>query len=265
MTIDEPFEYLTFGGTFSRTFSLLIDRFDLFMGITGVVMIPYTVLVLTLGIFIATVVIREEDVPDFHPKHVPMVVLIVLVQMIFYEIATVIGQGAISQAVSMIYIGQRPMWYPCILSAWNRKWTLLGSSLLVFGGISLAFIPTWICIAVAVAMPNGLTITLAVLVGVAFVLGGVYVFVGFVMTSPAIMVESHRSSIKGMTRSWELAVGSRCYLLSTLFCLWLMNNLVSRLLSNMFLTGDVMDVMFSIVGIVVSVLPMLLFFPLHGM
>jgi hypothetical protein len=265
MTIDEPFEYLTFGGTFSRTFGLLIDRFDLFMGITGLVMIPYSVLLLTLGIFVASVVIREEDVPDFHPSHVPMVVMIVLIQMIFYEIATVIGQGAISQAVAMIYIGQRPGWLQCVRSAWGKKWPLLGSSLLLYWGLFLAFIPTWVFIVVAVANSNGLTITLACLAGLVFFVSGLYAFIGLIMTSPAIMVEGHGSPIKAMMRSWELAAGSRCYLLCTLFCLWLIGNLVSRLLHNMFVTGDVMDVMFSIVGIVVSVVPMLLFFPLHAM
>jgi hypothetical protein len=265
MTIDEPFEYLTFGGTFSRTFGLLIDRFDLFMGITGIVMIPYTILLVTLGIFIASVVIREEEVPEFHPTHLPTIILVVLVQMICYEFATVIGQGAISQAVSMLYVGQSPNWYQCVVAAWNKKWPLIGSSVLLYGGLFVAFIPTWIIIVLAVTIPNGFTIALAVLVGIAYVVMGQYVFIGLIMTSPAIMIEGHRSPIKGMTRSWELASGSRVYLLCTMFCLWFMGNLVSRLLNNMFVTGDIMDLMFSIVGVVVTVIPMILFFPLHGM
>lgn len=265
MTIDEPFEYLTFGGTFSRTFGLLIDRFDLFLGITGVVMVPYTILLLTLGILIASVVIREEEVPEFHMKHVPLIVMILLIQMVFYELATVIGQGGISQAVAMLYVGQRPDWWHCVRSAWSKKCALVGSSLLVYGALFLAFIPAYILFVVAVAIPNGLTITLACLAGLALVVFGVYGFIGTVMTSPAIMIEGFTSPIKAISRSWELATGSRCYLICTLLCLWLMSNLLSRLLHNMFISGDIMDVMFSIVGIVVSVLPMMLFFPLHGM
>ncbi len=51
MTIDEPFEYLTLGATFGRTFGLFLDRFDLFCAITGIMLVPLIVLMLTLVIF----------------------------------------------------------------------------------------------------------------------------------------------------------------------------------------------------------------------
>jgi hypothetical protein len=41
--------------------------------------------------------------------------------------------------------------------------------------------------------------------------------------------------------------------------------MVSRLLSNIFMTGDAMDILFSVAGIVVTILPLLVFFPLHAM
>lgn len=43
MAIDDPFEYLSFGATLGRTFSLLFDRFDFFMGVSLIVIIPYAV------------------------------------------------------------------------------------------------------------------------------------------------------------------------------------------------------------------------------
>jgi hypothetical protein len=265
MTIDEPFEYLTFGGTFSRTFGLFFERFDIFMAITGIVLVPYVVLFLTLGIFAASVVIREEEVPDFHPSHIPIIVGVVFLQLVVYEISTVLGQGAISHAVASIYVGQRPGWLQCVRESWKRKLALFGSSLLVYGALFLAGIPPFILISVATVIPNVLTIVLACVSGVAFVVGGLYGYIGAIMSSPAIMVEGFSNPVKGIMRSWELATGSRCYLLCTLFCLWFLNNLVARLLHNMFITGDVMDILFTIVGIVVSVIPLLLFFPLHAM
>jgi hypothetical protein len=258
MTIDEPFEYLTFGGTFGRTFGLFFDRLDLFMGMSGVVIVPYTVLLLTSSIIAASIIVREEEVPDFHPTHIPAIVLILLIQMILYELCSVIGQGAISKAVASIYIGQRPEWLNCLKDAWKMKLPLLGSSVLVYGALCVAFIPAWIFVAMAIMSPNGLTITLAVVASLAFVAGGLYGFIGVTMVSPAIMIESIRNPIQGITRSWELATGSRCYLLCTLFCLWFLNNLVARLLHNMFVTGDVMDILFSVVGIIVSIVPILL-------
>jgi hypothetical protein len=79
------------------------------------------------------------------------------------------------------------------------------------------------------------------------------------------MIENFSSPMQGINRSWELTMGSRCYLMCTLFCLWFLNDLVSRLLHNIFVTGDIMDVFFSLAGIVVAVIPLLLYFPLHSM
>lgn len=258
MTIDEPFEYLTFGGTFGRAFSLFVDRFDLFMGMSGVVIVPFAVLLLTISIIAASILIREEEVPDFHPHHIPAIVLVLLTQFILYELCSVIGQGAISKAVASIYVGQRPGFGNCLMDAWKMKWSLLGSSVLVYGALCVAFIPAWIFIALSIMIPNPFTIILAVLSSLAFIAGGLYGYVGVVMVSPAIMIESIRHPVQAITRSWELATGSRCYLLCTMFCLWFLNQLVARLLHNMFVTGDVMDILFSIVGIVVSIVPMLL-------
>ncbi|KAL3904460.1 MAG: hypothetical protein SGARI_004912 [Bacillariaceae sp.] len=236
MPIDEPFEYLTFGATFGRTFGLLFDRFDLFCAITAVVIVPFVILVLTLGIFVS------------------------------YEIATVIGQGAISKAVAMIYVGQQPTWMGCLRdAALKRGCTLLGSSILVYGTLTVAGLPAIIFLLVVVANPNVLTIILAVATCTFFIVGGTYGYIGAVMSSPAIMIEGFTNPLQGVMRSWELATGSRCYLLCTLFCLWLMNNLLARLLHNMFVGGDVLDAVLSIVGIIVSVVPILIFFPLHAM
>ena len=266
MTIDEPFEYLTFGGTFGRSFGLLIDRFDLFMAVSLVVMIPFAVLYLTTVIFLASILIREEEIPDFHPTHIPALILIFALQIILFDFASVIGQGAITQAVSQIYIGQRPEWLQCIKKAWKRKWPLVGSSLLVHGSLFLALVPVLIFVSLALLFgPNAFTTTMAVLSSIAYVAGGSYAYIGLVLTSPAIMVEGFASPIKGIKRSWELAIGSRCYLFCTLFCLWFLNQLIARLLHNMFLSGDVMDIFFSLVGIVVSIIPLFISFPLYAM
>jgi hypothetical protein len=265
MTIDEPFEYLTFGATFSRTFGIFFDRLDLFCAIAAVVIVPFTVFVLTLGIFGAYLLIREEEIPDFQPKHIPLIIFILFCQAVAYEIATVLGQGAISKAVAMIYVGQQPTWMGCLRDSFKRACALIGSSILVYGSLFVAGLPALIFLLVVSANPNALTITLAVVSCSAFIVGGVYGFIGASMSSPAIVIEGFSNPLQGVMRSWELAKGSRCYLLCTLFCLWLISDLLTRLLHNMFITGDIMDALFSIVGVIVSVVPLLLFFPLHAM
>jgi hypothetical protein len=265
MTIDGPFEYLTFGATFSRTFSLFCDRMDLFCAITGIVIVPYSVLILTVAIFVAYVMIQGEEVPEFQPTHIPLITIIMFLQAVAYEIATVLGQGAISKAVAMIYVGQQPTWFGCLQDSFKRVCALMGSSILVYGTLFVAGIPPLIFLLVVTANRNPLTIILAVASCSAFIVGGVYGFIGVCMSSPAIVIEGFSNPLQGIMRSWELAKGSRCYLLCTLFCLWLMRNLLTRLLHNMFITGDVLDALVSVVGVIVSVVPLLLFFPLHAM
>lgn len=264
MSIDEPFEYLTFGGTFGRTFGLMIDRFDLFMAISTVVFIPFVVLYLTSIIFAASVIIREDEIPDFHPKHLAILIFVFAMQFLLYDVSSVVGQGAVTHAVAQIYIGQRPTWLNCLKKGWKKKWVLVCSSLIVHGSLMLSLIPMLIIISFTAFNPNGFTIALSVITGIAYLCGAIFGYLGVILTSPAIMVEGFTSPIKGIQRSWELATGSRCYLFCTLFCFWFLNQLIVRLLHNMFVSGNIMDAMFSIVGIVMSVVPVLIYFPLHS-
>jgi hypothetical protein len=259
--IDEPFEYLSFGQTFSRTFGVFIDSFDVFMSVSAVVMIPYAVLNLTLGVLLAPVHIREEEIPDSHPKHIPMIMLILACQLAAYTFITVIGRAAIIRAVALMYIGQRPTWMTCLKAAYDKAWPLLGANLIIYCAVLAGILLPALVIWVAIINPNFLTILLACLAFAALIFGGIYGYVGVVMTNPALVVEGY-----GIQRSWELTTGSRCYMFCCLFLLYVMNEFLNRLLHNMFSTGDtVMDVLFSVAGIVVQAVPMLIFFPLHAM
>ena len=265
MAIDDPFEYLTFGGTFGRAFGILFDRFDLFMTITGVVMVPFFVLYLSVLLVLAKIYVIEEFNPDFHLTHIPLLVLTFGVQVLVYDLSSVIGQGAITEAVSQMYVGERPEAIECLAKAWRRKWSLIGSSLIVYGSLFVGLMPVYSLIFLATIHPNAFVITLVVLVTIIFVAGFVYFYFGVVLTSPAIMVEGFTSPMKGVKRSWELCTGSRCYLVSTLFCLWFLTQLVTRLLHNMFVMGNAVDAIFSFVGIAATVAPIALSFPMHAM
>ena len=265
MPIDEPFEYLTFGGTFSRTFSLWMERAEFFSTIAGIVLVPFTVLFVTIALVAAIWIVEEDEIPDFHPKHIPLVTFIFGLQYLVYSLATIIGRGAISVGVARMYVGQPVTVMQCLKDAWAKKCTLIAVSAIMGSGMLIGVIVVSIFIGIAVASPNGLTIFLAVITSLAVIAAGFYWYVGIVLTNAAIMIENFSGPIQGMKRSWELVAGSRCYLICALFCLWLMNDLVSRLFHNLFVGGDVMDVFFSIVGILISVLPLVVYFPLHAM
>lgn len=265
MPINEPFEYLTFGGTFSRTFSLWFDRFDFFTSIAAVVLVPLTALTISVGLVSAIWIVETEEIPDFHPKHLPLIIFIFGMQYFVYSLATIIGRGAISLGVARMYVGQPVNMMDCLKEAWAKKCTLLTVSLFMGSAMlfAVAILATFIFI--AVAFTNAFSIFLAVVVSLCVCAAGFYGYIGIVLTSPSIMIENFSGPIQGMKRSWELATGSRCYLFWTLFCLWFLNDMVSRALLNIFVGGDIMDVVFSLAGLVVAILPLLIYFPLHAM
>ena len=265
MPIDEPFEYLTFGGTFSRTFSLWMDRWEFFSIIAGIVLLPFTVLFVTVALVAAIWIVEEDEIPDFHPKHLPLVISIFGLQYLVYSVATIIGRGAISLGVARMYVGQPVTVMECMKEAWAKKCTLISVSAIMGAAMLVCVFIVSMFIGIATASPNGLTIFLAVVTTLVVVAGGFYGYVGIVLTNPSIMIENLSGPIHGMKRSWELVAGSRCYLICALFCLWLMNDLVSRLFHNLFVGGDVMDMYFTIVGILISVLPLVVYFPVHAM
>lgn len=265
MPIDEPFEYLTFGGTFSRTFSLWVDRFDFFSSIAGLVLVPYAILTVSIGLLAAIWIVEEEEIPEFHPKHIPMVIVIFGLQFLMYSLATIIGRGAIILGVARMYVGQRATLMECLQDTWAKKWPLISVAVMIGSALMVAVIVAAVFVSIAAGYPNPFTIFLAVMACGAVLSFGLYGYIGVVLVNPAIMVENFSGPIQGLKRSWELATGSRCYLMCTLFCLWFLNDMVSRLLHNIFVTGDVMDIVFSVAGIVVSVVPLLLYFPLQAM
>lgn len=265
MAIDEPFEYLTFGRTFSRAFGIWLDRFDFFSSIAGVVLVPFAVLMISLGLLLAVWIIEEEEVPNFHPKHIPVVILIFGLQFMIYEFATILGRAAIMRGVANMYVGQSVTLMECFQAAWAKKVPLISVSFIVGLGGALGIGVVALFVHLASSYPNPFTIFLAVVAGLVVLTGGAYAYIGVVMANASIMIENFSGPVQGIQRSWELATGSRCYLMCVLFCLWFMNQLLSRLLHNMFSSGDIMDAIFSLAGLVVSILPLLIYFPLKSM
>lgn len=270
--IDEPFEYLTFGGTFGRAFALFFDRFDLYMAISGVVMIPFALIFVSLVIFVVSAAFSSYD-PDCDYEyeydcdesgHALLGVLVFGVEILAYALATVIGQGAITNAVAKIYIGQQAEWLKCLKSAWRRKWSLLGASLLVDGSLFVVLLLAWIAIFIAVWKPNAFTVILSIVWTIALIVGATYAYSGLLLASPAIMVEGFASPIRGVKRSWELSTGSRCYLVCTLISLTFVCNLAYAFLNNLFGSGNFYIAMVNPIDMLVRLIPLSIYFPLHS-
>ena len=264
----DPFQYLSFGGTFNRTLNLFMERFDLFLTLSGIVLVPFCILMATTTVtLVALTVEKEHSLEDFHPKHMPLIASIIVIQFLFYALVTVVGRAAMIRAVSLMYLGEpneQIQWYPCLRQSLGQFWSLVGAQLILAGGFGVTSILPWAFIIWATVKPGFLSILLATIFGVLFVAAAIYMYISLVLSTPAIVIEK-RTSIQGLQRAWELSQGSRCYILCTLFVFWFVNNLISRLLHNMFTSGTTMDLLFSVAGIVVSILPLLVFTPLHTM
>lgn len=255
--IDDPFGYLTFGGTFKRTFALFFDRFDLFMAISAVVMVPFVIIYASTLILMILALFEGLDLDDMAG---PIGFLVFCIEFGIYALATVIGQGAVTYAVAKIYIGENPEWLECLKTAWKRKWQLLGASLLVDGSIFLCLMLVAAAILIFGFDPNPFTITLLVLASVFAAVGIAYAYSGLLLVSPSIMVESFSSPIKGIKRSWELSTGSRCYLICTMISLYFCLLMANSFLMNLFGSDSVI----SILDFVIRIIPLTLYFPLHA-
>jgi len=191
-----------------------------------------------------------------------LIVTVIGIQFLLYSAVTVVAFGAMIRAVGMIYIGQRPTLGSCLRYSWNRFLTVLLADLMLNGAVVVIMIPLAIAIYVSLTSQKVAILLCTLIALIAFIVAATYFQIGLVLTIPSIIIESSNitTPIQGLKRSWELADGSRCYLLCTLLLFALVSNLITRLLHNMFLTKDLMDALFSVAGIVVTVIPLLVFF-----
>lgn len=259
--IDDPFEYLTFGGTFGRAFGILFDRFDVFMGITFIVLIPFSIIFVTIIIFVIHSLV--EDKP---PEAVDFIIQFLTygIEIVIYGLVTVIGRGAITHAVTQIYIGQPLGWLQCLKAAWKKKYSLFGAALVVYGVflvvVILAALGLWLILGFFF---NGFTITLSVVFGIAVFGCALYAYTGVLLTNSTVMVENFSSPIKGVKRSWELSTGSRCYLMCSMFCLWMLLELLTAFFHNMFGAGSFYWGS-SIIDVIIRLGSYAFYFPLHA-
>jgi hypothetical protein len=282
-TIANPFQYLTFGQTFSRTFGIFFDHLDTFLALSMVVLVPFAIVWITFGLFTISRLFSqmkawERDDPyggdSFQPHHLPLVGSILVVQGMAYAVMTQVGRGAMCRAVAELYLGQIPQWKSCLSDAWQRRGPLVGSAVLIAGGLLIGMIIPYISLAVAlVGGGDSIWWMITVVLCGGYVVGASYFYTGTLLVTPALMVEplpapGRTVCMEGLRRSWDLATGSRCYIGCTLFGLYFMNDLVRRLLHNMFFPGwgnMATEIFFSLVGLTVMVIPMFVFLPLYAM
>ena len=270
MTIpqNELYTRRSFGELYSLVFRIFLDRFDVFMAISALTLIPVTALLIALiGGFVGSLVqSATEESSNFLLEHPGLIAVVAALQYLVTVAATVMGSGAIVQAVSEIYVQQQPGWWACKQTAFGKVWPLLCSAILkvaaTVGGMFAMFIPL-LLLALA-GVERGLLVFLGFLAFIAGVFAMIYIAVSWIGTIPAIMIEN-KGSISAIKRSFELTDGHRCLVLAALFFLGLIQMIVGSLMHSIFLNGDPTSVLFTVTGPIVNLIPSLLFFPIQAM
>mmetsp|Transcript_327 Transcript_327/g.745 ORF Transcript_327/g.745 Transcript_327/m.745 type:complete len:485 (+) Transcript_327:305-1759(+) len=291
----DAFEYLSFGGTFRRTVGLFMDHYDLFGILSAVSLVPYGMCYSTLTLFTLAVQLEQRENPDFHPSHLPLLTLVVLLEAGLYAVFTLAGRAAMFRAVAQLYVRSSSpssaagvpgaasnqgiiSWQRCFRDAFQKNLvTLMGAALItIFAMLGIALIPYFTGVWVLMS-PNLFTVILFTICASAGLAYGTYVYIGWILSGPAIVLEQqgHRQATlrncncegakRGLRRSWELTTDSRCYVMCSLFILYMVHTIVRRLMHTLFTnSGTVNDVLFTIPGILAEFLPKFIFFPLHS-
>jgi len=96
-----------------------------------------------------------------------------------------------------------------------------------------------------------------------------HAYSGLLLMGPAIIVEQIMSPTTSAQRSWELARGSRCYLMCTILCLSLFNQIVTAFFGRVLVSlleetvGHSMD--FMAFNILMAILYSFFFLPVRAM
>jgi len=268
MVIDEPFEYLSIGGTFVRAYNVASQRLGLFVSIGAIVLVLLAVFNISSILLLTIWYLEEERIPNFEPKHIPLVILVFGLQFVIYEMASILGRATIMRAVAKMYLGESASVKECFQDVWMKKTPLLSTFAVIGAGLVLAISVTSSILHLSTRSGSIFVQILLFPFVLAALAGFVYLYTGLCLAYPSIVVENFRGPLQGIKRSWDLSAGSRCYIGTVLFCLWLLNYVISWILQGLFKSkghqDDILDIIFDIPSMLMSLLPVLIYFPMHA-
>lgn len=261
---NDPFERLTFGNVFSRSFTLLMERLDLFMVIAVLMYIPFLLIQWTFPIDPASMqdptnaetnpfISKDEN---GEPNQLMMGKLAgVYAELFFSTFVGIVGNAAIALAVGQLYINGHPDTSQCLKKG-------LGSFCTLFCGSCFVGIITGAAIFIVAFIGmllwfSGYAILrfLTILLAVAAVSAYFYLNVALTLFIPAVMIEQ-KDAVNGLKRSFELVTKNFCFVFCTSFCLSLIMGFINIAVSLFTLDG--------MLGTAIAKLPFLIQFPLQA-
>jgi hypothetical protein len=258
---NDPFVWLNFGGVYTRSFALLLERLDLFMVIGVIMYIPYLLIQLTFPTTLdPTTASDPESNPligndaDGNPTQLllgPMAAL--YGELFFNSFCGVLGQAAIVLAVGQMYIHGHPDTFQCLKMGLSRFCTLFCGQFLISMGIGLALM---ICAVIAMGLfftDIALLKLLAIIVAATGLVAYFYIAIAMTLYIPAVMIEG-KGPIDALKRSLELVSKDFCFVFCTSFCFGFIMAIVSLFIGLLTMDG--------MLGTALAKLPFLFQFPL---
>lgn len=265
------FEHLSLGRVFSRSTNVFIDRFDVFMTLSAVVLVPAAIFGALIGLGLGIEEMKHPDdeeaqskeIAEFIQQHSVGLLFAFVVHSLIRLFTTLVGEGGMVRACADIYAGEPQPWLAAAKAGAAKFCTLLLASMIVLGVSCGGAFVVYAIIIMAAAFNSGLLGFLAVISAIVYL---VLLCLWISQTRfifPVIMIEN-KGAVNSVRRSFEISKGRQCYIFCACFILWVAKVLVAQLLHNIFSGDSLMAAFLSPGGIIISFIPDLIFLPVNS-
>ena len=266
------FTHLSLGKVVSRTVGVFVDRFDVYMTISAIVLVPIIVLLIIFSIVLELEELEMNkmnhggggtgstnagdelavEVIGFFTQHHKAVMLFVIMDTIFYLFMLVLGEGAVTRAVADFYASQTTYgWYVNLkVTTYHHFYSLFVIAIMIGSILSLGR-----------RLVFSVPFAFMIILGFFYVIGMGFLIAFVSLSYPAVIVENI-GPINALKRSMELSEGRRCYVFGSVFGFLVVKELIKMLLINIFNPSGKAMASITPIGIMISFVPELMYMPL---
>lgn len=228
------FQRLGLEETFSRLFVVFRQRWAVFLSITVLAyLVIWAVTLASVSILVPLVAAannndnnNDNGDTDYTIFHVHFLIIMLIDCAVYYAIMCV-ADGAIIRAVAEIYVQRVPTVYDTLRQGVVKLGPLFCTAVLI--GLAVG-IPVVALIAGILFTSKSAMAAYSIFILLGLALAALFIWIAVVTYHiyPCIMVEN-QGTISSITRSWELSVGHRCYIFTTLLIFFVTKLLLSQI------------------------------------
>ncbi len=295
MFSSDPFQRLTAGGTFNRTSKIFLQRYDLFLTITGIVFVPLALLMMTIFQFFgssfhtimnalnsqqniteydglddalygtaSSIEVGDEIAIDPFVGEMSKFLSQLVVEYLIFAFLAIAAKAAMTHAVAELYAGRDPKWLECLKQGFSRWCDVFGAILLVNTGVFCIDFTVRITSALLVSTQSTFLAFLSFLVSMVWFVSLMFITVSLMVLAPVIMVEG-TGPIRSLKRCREISWNNRCYIFCSVFSFCMLYYVVQIILCVLLASLGGVDAVMSTWGAFVMTLPAMIYIPIQSM